>query len=81
MSLNKVELVAGIKSAFLRHCPTDYIDYAGPYVDDIANGIADAVEAFVKSGRVSFQPSEVVGTCPAGGGPLTLGAGSNGKLE
>jgi len=48
---------------------------------ELAGLLADAIETFVKSGTVDFTSGEVTGTCPSGGGPLTLGTASGGEIS
>lgn len=49
--------------------------------DTLADQIANAIEAFIKSGDVGFTTGNVSGTCPSGGGALTAGAATGGKWE
>jgi hypothetical protein len=46
-----------------------------------AQAMADAIDTYVKTGTVSVATGNVSGTCPAGGGPLTNGAATNGTIN
>lgn len=62
-------------------------DYSGSINDpngairNLATDLANAVEKYVKSGRVKFEPGQIIGVCPPMGGPLASGAGTEGKVE
>lgn len=43
--------------------------------------LASAIEKFIKSGTVNFASGKVTGTCPSGGGPLTLGTATEGEIS
>lgn len=54
----------------------------GDSLTDFLNAIASTVVRHIQTnGVVSFSSGKITGTCPSGGGSLTAGAGSGGKIE
>ena len=80
MSLKKTELQAAIKSLFKGQQTDSAAKDPEQALTDIASGLADAIEAFVKSGEVTFGTGSVTGSTPANG-MLADGAASGGVIS
>lgn len=78
MALDKAALKSAIKSGFEAAQTQQDKDAAA---NSIADAIANAIDAFVKSGAVNFTAGAVTGTCGGPGAPLTVGAASNGTIS
>lgn len=78
MALDKTTLTSAIQDAMKAN-----VNQAGAEAaaNTLGTAIANAIDAFVKSGAVSFAEGTVTGTCAGPGSPLTLGAASNGSIS
>lgn len=82
MALEKGTLANTIKGLLSTMQSNTDPDKVESVTEDIANGLADAIELFVKSGEVNFSTGTVVGIAPPGtaGGPIMNGAASKGLI-
>lgn len=85
MALDKSTLTTAIQNALKANVNQAGADAAAKAAAEAAantlgTAIADAMDAFVKSGVVTFSVGNVVGTCAAPGSPLTAGAASGGTI-
>ena len=78
MSLKTSDLQAAIERALWKQRTEKDAETA---VQTIAQELATAIEVFIKSGEVEFVSGKVEGVAPSGGGPITAGLATGGKIS
>lgn len=78
MSLKTSDLETAIAAALKAEQKTEDATTAA---NAIAKALASAIESFVKSGEVNFISGDVKGVAPSGGGPITAGLATGGKIS
>lgn len=53
----------------------------GPATPSLIKQCQAIVDHIQKNAEVSFLTGTIIGTCPSGGGPILLGAGTGGKIQ
>ena len=82
MALATAALKTALKDALQANIPqADGTGTAKAMAEAMAGAMADAIFAFVKSGEVKFSSGDVKGVAPSGGGPITAGLATGGKIS
>ncbi len=87
MALNSTILAAALKSTIINYLNIDLNDPkvieegAEENIEEFAKAIAEEIVNHIKTyAIVSFPPGTITGACPPGGGPLSGGTGTGGKI-
>ena len=85
MALATSALALNLKEAFaVAYGVANYAalpSYVKTNLGPLCDSIAAHMETYIKTGQVISAPGTVVGTCPPLGGPLTVGAQTNGTIS